>query len=404
MRSEKFMIPEKADILIIGAGIVGMTIARTLAKKGFGNIVILEKESAPGKHASGRNSGVLHAGIYYSPDSLKAEFCLNGNRLMRAYCKEKGLKILETGKVIVTRTPDEIPYLEELYRRAVANGAKVDFIDEKQLAEIEPNAKTVQKAIFSHYTAMVDPKQVMKTLRDEIEAGGQVKILGDCAFTGLKGSKTALTSKGDILFDRAVNAAGAYCDKVAHCFGIGQNFRMIPFKGIYWKLKKNLPYTVNGNIYPVPDIRNPFLGVHFTRSVHGDVWLGPTAIPAFGRENYGILSGVDAEGFSILLSDATLFFQNAKFREVALTEPRKYLKSCFFHDAAKLVKQLDFNDIEPSDKAGIRPQLVDWRTKELVMDFMLVADGDAVHILNPISPAFTGSMYLAETVVKRHFN
>ena len=397
------MIPDKADILIIGAGIVGITLARALAEKGFGNIVILEKESAPGKHASGRNSGVLHAGIYYSPDSLKAKFCLNGNRLMRAYCKEKGLKILETGKVIVTRTPDEIPYLEELYRRAVANGAKVEFIDEKQLAEIEPNAKTVEKAIFSHYTCMVDPKQVMKTLREDVESSGKVKILGECAFIGLKGSKTAITSKGDIVFDRVINAAGAHCDKVAHCFGVGRNFRMIPFKGIYWKLKKNLPYTVNGNIYPVPDIRNPFLGVHFTRSVHGDVWLGPTAIPAFGRENYGILSGIDSEGFSILLSDAALFFQNSKFREVALTEPRKYLKSCFFQDAAKLVKQLEFTDIEPSDKAGIRPQLVDWRSKELVMDFMLVADGGAVHILNPISPAFTCSMYLAETVVKGHF-
>ncbi len=397
------MTPDKADILIIGAGIVGITLARALAEKGFGNIVILEKESAPGKHASGRNSGVLHAGIYYSPDSLKAKFCLNGNRLMRAYCKEKGLKILETGKVIVTRTPDEIPYLEELYDRAVANGAKVEFIDEKQLAEIEPNAKTVEKAIFSHYTAMVDPKQVMKTLRDDVESGGKVKILGECAFIGLKGSKTAITSKGDIAFDRVVNAAGAHCDKVAHCFGAGRKFRMIPFKGIYWKLKKNLPYTVNGNIYPVPDIRNPFLGVHFTRSVHGDVWLGPTAIPAFGRENYGILSGIDSEGFSILLSDAALFFQNSKFREVAFTEPRKYLKSCFFHDAAKLVKQLEITDIEPSDKAGIRPQLVDWRSKELVMDFMLLADGEAVHILNPISPAFTGSMYLAETLVKAHF-
>ncbi len=397
------MLPKKADILIVGAGIIGITLARELVKKGFENIVILEKESSLGKHASGRNSGVLHAGIYYTPDTLKAKSCINGNMLMRQYCKEKGLKILEPGKVIVTRTHDELSTLEELYKRAIANGAKVEMIDEKQLAELEPNARTVERALFSHYTAMVDPKEVLQSLKNDLEASKKAVIVPDCVFKDLKKSKTAVTSKGEITFDRFVNAAGAHCDKVAQAFGIGRNFRIIPFKGIYWKLKNNLPYTVNGNIYPVPDIRNPFLGVHFTRNVYGDVYLGPTAIPAFGRENYGILAGIDREGFSIVFTDAVLFFMNPKFREVALVEPRKYGKSFFFRDAVKLVKQLDISDIEPSPKAGIRPQLVDWSTKELVMDFMVVADGDAVHVLNPISPAFTCSMDLAGVIVNDHF-
>lgn len=397
------MLPQKTDILIIGAGIVGITLARELIKKGFDDIVILEKEADLGKHASGRNSGVLHAGIYYAPDSLKAKSCLNGNMLMREYCKEKGLKILEAGKVIVARSEDELPTLMELYHRATANGAKVEIIDEKQLAEIEPNAKTAGKALFSHYTAMVDPKMILSSLSRELEESGKVKIVSSCAFKNVKGSKTAITEKGRIEFHRFVNAAGAYCDTVAHMFGIGTNFRIIPFKGIYWKLKKEVPYTVNGNIYPVPDIRNPFLGVHFTRNVHGDVYLGPTAIPAFGRENYGILSGIDGEAVSILVTDAVLFFLNPKFREVALVEPRKYIRSYFFRDAAKLVRHLKLEDIEPSAKAGIRPQLVDWSTKELMMDFMVVPDGDAVHILNPISPAFTSSMDLAKTVANAHF-
>jgi L-2-hydroxyglutarate oxidase LhgO len=169
------------------------------------------------------------------------------------------------------------------------------------------------------------------------------------------------------------------------------------------KLKKTAPYSVNGNIYPVPDIRNPFLGVHFTRSVHGDVYLGPTAIPAFGRENYGIFTGIDPEGLSIVLSDIVLFCLNSKFRAVAVSEPRKYNSSFFFRNAGKLVKRLNSEDIESSSKVGIRAQLVDWNTKEMVMDFLLHQDGEAVHILNPVSPAFTCSMELARQIVKQYF-
>lgn len=394
---------DRAEILIVGAGIIGLTIARELVRAGWGNIIVIEKEPEPGRHASGRNSGVLHAGIYYSPDSLKARSCLNGNRLMRAFCKEKGLPLLESGKVIVARSAAELPVLNELFIRAVANGAKVEMIDERQLAEIEPNARTVELALFSHYTAVVDPKAVLCALREELEESGRVRFRFDCRLTGLKGSGTAQTSRGDIGFSRLVNAAGAWCDRVARLFGIGEKYRLIPFKGIYRELRADLPYTVNGNIYPVPDIRNPFLGVHFTRSVRGSVYLGPTAIPAFGRENYGILAGIDAEGFGILLEDLALFLANPQFRSVALTEPRKYFPSYFYRDAARLVKELRPADVAPSSKVGIRPQLVDWETKELVMDFMVVAAGSSLHVLNPISPAFTSSMDLAQGIVREHF-
>ena len=397
------MMPDQADVLIVGAGIIGLTLARRLVMAGCDNVVIVEKEAAPGMHASGRNSGVLHAGIYYAPDSLKAKSCLSGNFLMRAYCREKGLPLRETGKVIVARDEGELPALSELMRRATANGAKVEMVDEAQLADIEPNAKTVGKALFSHDTACVDPAAVVDSLRRDLEAGGKVTLVTGCLFTGVKGSRTAVTSRGEIPFRKFVNAAGAYCDRVAHRFGVARPYRLIPFKGIYRKLRKGLSHTVRGNIYPVPDIRNPFLGVHLSRDVHGEIYLGPTAIPAFGRENYGILSGIDREGASIALSDAVLFFRNAKFREVALTEPRKYTRRAFFRDAARLVKTLSPSDIEPSEKVGIRAQLVDWQTKELVMDFQVIADGDAIHILNPISPAFTSSMDIAETLVRAHF-
>jgi L-2-hydroxyglutarate oxidase LhgO len=335
-----------AEILIVGGGIIGLTIARELLLNGYENIIIIDKEKDLGKHASGRNSGVLHAGIYYAPQSLKANSCLSGNFLMQTYCREKGLPLLETGKVIVTRSEDEIPMLEELYERATANGAKVDMIDEHQLSEIEPNARTHHNAIFSHHTAVVDPKKVVLSLKTDLTASGKVKFLLDCAFLGIRGSSTAVTSSGEVEFSYFINAAGAHCDRVARAFDVGFNLRMIPFKGIYKKLKKSKSHLVRGNIYPVPDIRNPFLGIHFTRNVHGEVYLGPTAIPALGRENYGILQGIDAEGFNIIYRDAVLFFTNPKFRDVVLREPKKYLTPFFFNSAAELVKNLDPGDIE----------------------------------------------------------
>ena len=397
------MSKSTAEVLIVGGGIIGLTIARELIHKGYKNIVIIDKEKNLAKHASGRNSGVLHAGIYYSPDSLKARSCLNGNFLMRTYCKEKGLPILESGKVIVTRGEKEIPTLEELYRRALANGAKVDMVNEEELKEIEPNARTVQKAIYSYHTAVVDPKKIVLSLEKDLAASGRVKFFLDCRFLGIKGSSAAITSCGKIEYDRFINAAGAHCDRVARAFRLGLNFRMIPFKGIYKKLSQNKTHLVRGSIYPVPDIRNPFLGIHFTRNVHGEVYLGPTAIPALGRENYGVLEGIDAEAFSILFRDAILFCTNPKFRDVALTEPKKYLTSFFFNSASKLVRVLNPSDIEPADKVGIRAQLVDWDKKELVLDFLVEKEGESVHVLNPVSPAFTSSMDLARTIVKDYF-
>ena len=393
---------KRADFLICGGGIVGLTIARELVKEGYENIVIIEKENALGKHASGRNSGVLHSGIYYTPDSLKAKLCLNGNLLMRQYCKERNLPLLETGKVIVTKNEDEIISLKELYSRAIKNGAKVELIDEKQLSEIEPYANTYGMALYSHYTAMVDPMSVLKSLHDDLIASKRVDFFFNTEFKGIKGNNTVLTSNGAVDFGIFINSAGAYSDKVAHAFGIGLNYKLIPFKGIYKRLRNEKSFMIKGNIYPVPDIRNPFLGVHFTRSVNGDVYLGPTAIPSFGRENYGILSGMDAEAIGFIFGEGILFLLNPKFREVALSEPKKYFNKYFFEDAKKIVKNLRTDDVIPSDKVGIRPQLVDWKKKELVSDFVIIRDGDSIHILNATSPAFTSSMDFAGFIINNY--
>jgi (S)-2-hydroxyglutarate dehydrogenase len=397
------MIPDRADVLVVGGGIVGLTIARELVLAGKVDVVVLEKEPDLGRHASGRNSGVLHAGIYYAPDSAKARTCLAGNRLMRAYCEEKGLPLVASGKVVVARAEAELPTLDELHRRATANGARVRFVDERELAEIEPMARTAGKALHSLDTAVVDPKAVLRSLRADLEGSGRARLVTGCRFLGLAAPDVAETTLGRIRFGRVVNAAGAWCDSVARAFGVGGHYRLIPFKGIYRKLRPGAEYRVNGNIYPVPDIRNPFLGVHFTRSVHGDVYLGPTAIPALGRENYGLFRGAGGEAFAILAADAALFLRNRQFRSVALTEPRKYLPAYFHRDASRLVRRYDPNLFEPAEKVGIRPQLVDWRTKELVMDFLVETKDVSVHVLNPISPAFTSSMELARAIVREHF-
>ncbi len=396
------MVPDRAEVLVVGGGIVGLTLARELVARGRGDVVVLEKEPGLGRHASGRNSGVLHAGIYYAPDSAKARTCLAGNRLMRAYCREKGLPLLEAGKVIVARDEAELPVLEELHRRATANGARVAFVDEKELAEIEPMARTTGKALRSLDTAAVDPKAVLRSLRADLEAAG-VRIVTGCRFVALAAPGVAETTLGRVRFDRLVNAAGAHCDEVARAFGVGEHYRLIPFKGIYRKLRPGAAFPVNGNIYPVPDARNPFLGVHFSRSALGDLYVGPTAIPALGRENYGLLRGAGREALSILAWDAALFARNPGFRSVALTEPRKYLPAAFHRDAARLVRDYDPRLFGRADKVGIRPQLVDWRTKTLVMDFLVEARDGSVHVLNPVSPAFTSSMELARDVVARHF-
>lgn len=394
---------QRAQIVICGAGVVGLTTARELVARGADDILILEKENRLGAHASGRNSGVLHAGIYYTPGSARAATCTLGNRLMRAYCEERGLPLSPCGKVIVTTSGDQLPALDTLFERAKANGSTVSMVDEKELADIEPHARTTERALHSPLTAVVDPRAILKAIAQDLLDSGKVRILLGRKALGPGSDGTLRTDQGPVAYERLLNCAGAYADTLAHTFGLGERYVIVPFKGCYKKLRADRSDLARGNIYPVPDVRNPFLGVHFTKSVTGDVYIGPTATPAFGRENYGILRGLDAEAPEILLRDMVLFFRNEKFRTVAFDELRKYFFKYFFADCAKLVHGLEPGDIENSPKAGIRPQLVDTATHELVMDFKVETDGRSVHVLNAISPAFTSSMAFAKQLCIEHF-
>ncbi len=390
-----------ADIIICGAGIIGLTICRELLDRGYDNIVILEKEDQPARHASGRNSGVLHSGIYYDPGSLRARSCLEGNRLMKEFCRTEGLPLNECGKVIVTRDENEEKNLKNLYDRARANGTPVELIDAHQLKGLEPAARTFNRALYSPETAVTDPAAVCRHLAEKLEKEKGVTICYNTPCTGFPRPREAATPGTTFQFKYFINAAGSFSDQIAHSRNLGTQYRLVPFKGTYFTLDERKKEMVRGNIYPVPDIRNPFLGVHFTRSIKGEVYIGPTAIPAFGRENYHIFDNIGTEAFSILLTDAVLFLKNKKFRKVALSEPLKYLKSRFYHDAAQLVKDLKKTDILSSPKRGIRPQLIDTDKKEMVMDFLLAEDNESLHILNAVSPAFTASMSFARMVADR---
>jgi len=390
---------ESYDAVIVGAGIIGLATAREWVRRHpKSRVCVLEKEPAVARHASGRNSGVLHAGFYYAADSLKAQFTLEGNRLMKAYCEERGLPVNRCGKVVVAAEPGELGGLHELKRRADANGVPLHWVDERELVDIDPNARTCHRALWSPLTATVDPERVCEAMRREIADLG-VTIKCSAPFRRAVGH-TLQAGNETIRFGYLINTAGLHADKIAHGMGFGQAYEIVPFRGLYLKYAKN-DDVVRTNIYPVPDFANPFLGVHFTKTADGSVKIGPTAMPAFWREHYGGLSGFNAGEFlRIAGRQSRMLAANASgYRRLALEEMKKYMRSHFIRLAARLVKRLDPDGFGEYLRAGIRAQLVDRRTGRLVQDFIVEGDGRSLHVLNAVSPAFTCAIPFARHLV-----
>jgi len=390
---------KKYNYLIIGGGIIGLTVARELKERFHDKaIAIIEKEPKIACHASGRNSGVLHAGFYYTKDSLKAKFTRDGNRALRDFCKKHGLKINECGKLVVAKNEYELSGLEELKRRAELNGVVLDWVNEKEMHDIDPNARTFKKALFSPNTATVDPLEVCNALMNENIRNG-VEIHFNTKFIQYEGKKI-LTSNGIYEADHIINCAGLFADKIAHQYGFGLDYTIIPFKGLYLKYKKNKE-DIKTNIYPVPNLKNPFLGVHFTKTFNGDIKIGPTAIPAFWREHYNGFQNFKLNEFlQIFLKESELFLRNSfHFRSLAFEEIKKYRKTSFIKLALQLVKKMDVEGFGDFLKPGIRAQLLNKRSNELVQDFVIEGDQHSTHILNAVSPAFTCSIPFAKYVV-----
>jgi L-2-hydroxyglutarate oxidase len=395
---------QKTDYLIIGAGIIGLAIARELRSRfPDADITIIEKEPDVAYHSSGRNSGVLHAGFYYSADSLKAKFTREGNQQMKEYCRLHNLKINECQKVVVAKDESEIEPLHELDRRGKKNGVDVKIITEAELKEIDPNAKTFQYALYSPSTATVDPTEVNMAIKNELQGKGVRFYFGEGYERRLDGNTILTTTGKAISAGKIINAAGLYADKIAKDYSFSKNYTIIPFKGIYLKYtKKDKP--IRTNIYPVPNLKNPFLGVHYTITVDGTIKIGPTSIPAFWRENYKGFDNfrLDELG-SILGWEARLFLSNAfGFRNLAFEEMRKYNKSWFVEQATKLVHTIDKSGFTDWSKPGIRAQLLNMTTLELVQDFVVEGDVSTIHVLNAVSPAFTSSFPFAKWVVENY--
>ena len=394
---------QTCDYLIIGAGILGLSTARALLKREPGcSILVIEKEAAPAMHASGRSSGVLHAGFYYTADTLKAKFSIAGNRALREYCSERGLPINTNGKLVVAANAREAEQLGELERRGKLNGSDVSLVTAAEAEQIEPNVRTFERALWSPQTATVDPASICNALQKDLQTLG-VRFEFNTPYLGRAGSTGCRTGAGVVDAGVVINCAGLYADKIAQDFGFGSDFTIVPFKGLYLKYTKNKT-DLRTNIYPVPNLKQTFLGVHFTITVDGTIKIGPTAIPALWRENYHGLSGFNLSEFAgIAACEAKLFFTNAfGFRDLALEEMRKYSKRYLIELAAQLVKHIDRDGFTEYSRPGMRAQLVRKKTLEIVMDFVIEGDDRSVHLLNGISPGFTCSFPFAEHVVANH--
>jgi L-2-hydroxyglutarate oxidase len=390
------------DYIIIGAGIVGLTIAYELClRHKKSSIAILEKEPYIGKHASGRNSGVLHSGIYYQSDTLKAKVCSEGARRMKDFAKNHNIQCQSSGKIIVATSDEDLNVIDQLLKNAKENGISAKRLNEEAVHKIEPYAGVYKEGIYCEDTAVIDSKAVLNKLDQLLKDFGVQIILNASVIEIDKNSNSIFTTAGLFNYGYLFNCAGSYADKIAKFYGLCSDYELLPFKGIYYKLKSDRAYLVKSNIYPVPNIKQPFLGVHLTRVVSGEIYVGPTAMPALGRENYGFFKGAHlGESLRIGLQISKMYLSNQQnFRQLVWDEMGKYRKKNFFESVKKLVPKLHIDDLLISDKVGIRPQLTNIKKKQLEMDFVVEKSDNSIHILNAISPAFTSSLAFAKHVV-----
>lgn len=362
------------------------------------DVVIIEKEKSLGMHASGRNSGVLHAGFYYTADSLKAKFTRDGNALLTEYCERKKITINKCGKLVVALNEKEDKFLDLLMERGIKNGVDLQQVSKEEIHEIEPRAYSWNRAIFSPTTSSADPVAVIQAMEADAKRAG-IKIHYGVQYLNNKNNKVE-TTNGSYDAKYVVNAAGLYADKVARDFKFCSDYTILPFKGIY--LKSNEPANAyKTHIYPVPDLENPFLGVHFTIQVDGKVKIGPTAIPAFWREQYKYLDNFKLKEFVDISSRSVglLLHSNFNFSRLAFDEIKKYSRKRLIKLASDLVPDIPHKSFKQWAKPGIRAQLIDLKSRKLEMDFVIEGDNKSMHVLNAVSPGWTCSIPFSKHVV-----
>jgi (S)-2-hydroxyglutarate dehydrogenase len=388
------------DIAIVGAGIVGLATARALAERSPGvRLVLLEKEREIAQHQTGHNSGVIHSGIYYKPGSYKARLCVEGVRLMKAFCEKNNIPVETCGKVIVATSQEELPRLSALYERGVANGVPgVARIDLGRLKELEPHASAVA-AIHSPHTAIVDYGQVSQAFARDLLAGGAVIERSFAVASIARGGGELRIGAADgrvVTAKRLVNCAGLYSDVIARLAGATPDVQIVPFRGEYYMIRPERHDLVRGLIYPVPDPEFPFLGVHFTRTVHGEVEAGPNAVLAFAREGYR-LGRIHLREFAGTLGYSGFWAMARRYWRTGSYEMyRSVSKRAFVRALQRLIPEVEASDITPGG-AGVRAQAVA-EDGSLVDDFRIVRSPDAIHVLNAPSPAATASLAIGRHI------
>ena len=394
-----------SQIIIIGGGMVGLSLAYQLIdRKISNNILIIDKEKELGIHTSGRNSGVLHAGIYYKPESLKANVCISGGKRLKKWIKERSLAINECGKLIIPTKRNLDSQLDLLLERGKKNGAIVELIDKKKLFELEPYAYSpTGRAIWSPSTSVVNPKEVLSHLEKELKENGVIFLKNEKIEKISPKFRRIYTRNNIYEYKYFFNCAGLQSDKIAHLCNVGKELTILPFKGLYWKLKNNNKYKIKTNIYPVPDLSVPFLGVHFTPNAdtYPDIYIGPTATFALGRENYKLFKSIEPvmSMVNLLTLSKQYILNKSKFRNYVHDQSLQAFKPFFLNAAKELVPSLQSNEIEMSDKSGIRAQLYNKNDMNLVEDFIYINSIASTHILNAVSPAFTSSFALADLII-----
>ena len=393
------MVSRPYDVAIIGGGIIGLATALQLTRRyPKCRTVVLEKEGRLAVHQTGHNSGVVHSGIYYRPGSHKAQLCVAGVKALVQFCQERDIPYKQCGKVIVATEDSELGSLDEIYRRGTANGVEgLEMIGPERLKELEPHAAGI-KAIHVPGTGVVDFTAVAEAYADGVRSNGGEVLVG-ARVSEIKMSAGAMyldTQQGTIESRYMINCAGLHADEVARMAGVEPEVRIIPFRGEYFTLTLESRHLVRALIYPVPNPSFPFLGVHFTRGVHGDVEAGPNAVLALAKEGY-TKSDISLGDTLGTLSYPGFWAMAAKYWKVGVAEHlRSFSKRIFLRDLQRLVPQVRDRDLGPGG-SGVRAQAVD-RQGRLLDDFIIQERERAIHVLNAPSPGATSSLSIGDYI------
>jgi (S)-2-hydroxyglutarate dehydrogenase len=387
------------DFAIIGGGIVGLSAAMSLGQSNpHAKILLLEKESHWAAHQTGNNSGVIHSGIYYKPGSFKAKFCRDGSRSMVAFCQEYGIAHEVCGKVIVATQEQELPLLESLYQRGLANGLEIAKISDREVKEIEPHVSCLA-GIRVYSTGIVDYKQVCQKYVELIKIQGGELCLNTKVEKILKTPQGYVleTNRGAFKANFIINCAGLHSDRVAKLAQVDPQAKIVPFRGEYYELKPEKRYLVKTLIYPVPNPNFPFLGVHFTRMIDGSVHAGPNAVLSFKREGYK-KTDFNLRDFLDTATYSGFWKLAAKHADEGIQEIiRSFSKAAFVRSLQKLIPEVQSDDLIPTH-AGVRAQALMGDGK-LVDDFLIVRGHNTMHVCNAPSPAATSSIEIGKEIV-----